>query len=142
MLAHGRIGGLLVACIDCGHNCAMLVDQGEHRFGAREGKLTDPVHMSLDVLDRLPGKWAAGTFSKRDMEELVVSLKGSMVIPSRRLLLHLKEVFDSLPALTVKGQASPPDDRGLDCLTDKARLHHLFDRDLHHNRAALRLNLD
>jgi hypothetical protein len=103
MPAHGLGGGFLVAGIDGCHDGAVLIDQRQHRVRARERQLAHPVHMGLDVLNGFPGQGAPGSFGQRDMEQLIVTLEGVVVVPPGCLFLHLKEIVDPLPALLVEG---------------------------------------
>lgn len=101
--AHGLGCGALILGIDRRHNGPMLIDQRQHGLWPREGELADTVHMGLDVLNRLPCQWATGTFCQGNVKQLVVSLKGGMIVPSRSLFLHLKKIVDPLSALPIEG---------------------------------------
>src|SRR5690606_1443951 len=95
VMAHGLLGGIGLARVDGGHDAAVLGDERAHRLDARQREVADPVHVGLEVLDRLPGEHAAGALDEGEMEQLVRTLEGRVVAALGGLLLQVEQVVDA-----------------------------------------------
>ena len=102
VMAHGLCSCIFIARVYSSYDSAVLIDQRQHGFRIGEGELAHPVHVGLDVMDSLPSQRAACALGQSNVEQLVVTLKGLMVVPSSGLLLHFKKIVDPLPALLVE----------------------------------------
>ena len=65
-----------------------------------------------------------------------------MIVAAGDFLLQVEEVVDPQSRLRIERLGGAAHHRGLDRLAHEARLHHLGDRDLYDDRAALRHHLD
>ena len=126
VMAHGLFRPVGVLGVDRSDDLAMLLDQGEHRFGARQSQETYQIHMRFDVLDGSPGHRTSGARGEGHVEHLVLAPEAVVVALARGLLLRFEKMLDTLARRAIKAFAGPSHNRDLNSLADETCLHHLL----------------
>lgn len=141
MLAHGGFRDVGVAGVDGLDDRLMLGNQPRHGIGMAELQIADPVHMRLDVRDRIPGERATRALGNGDVKLLVLATKGVVVVGVPGGLLAGKDRVDLASGPGVEALADAAGDGSLDRLAHETCLHHLPGRDANDDGAAVRADV-